>query len=194
MRWRAFISALMGIVDQLGVRQVVNLGAFPSPAPHTRPVTIGATATTRELADRIGFLPGSFDIPGGITAAIERACADADIPAAGMWARVPHYVAQMPYPAAAAALLERLAALTGLVIDTTELRAAGERSVSQVDELVRNNPEHLAMLRQLEASHDEAEAARAQGRADAAPADFGPLPTGEEIAADFERFLRDQND
>lgn len=193
MRWRAFISALMDLIDQLGVRQVVNLGAFPSPAPHTRPVTIGATATTRELAERVGFLPGTFDIPGGITAAIERACADADIPAVGMWARVPHYVAQMPYPSAAASLLERFAALTGLVVDTTQLRAAGERSVQQVDELVRNNPEHVAMLRQLEASYDEAETARAQGRP--APAqDFGPLPTGEEIAADFEKFLRDQND
>jgi hypothetical protein len=190
MRWRAFISALMDLVAQLGVRQVVNLGAFPAPAPHTRPVTIGSTATSRALADRAGFLPGTYEIPAGITAAVERACADAGIPAVGLWARVPHYVAQMPYPAAAAALLDKLAALTGVVVDTTGIRASGERTVLQVDELVRNNPEHVAMLRQLEDSYDETEAARSQG---GPPPDLGPIPTGDELAAELERFLRDQN-
>ncbi len=103
---------------------------------------------------------------------------------------MPHYVSQMPYPAAAATLLDKLAALTGIVVDTAELHAAGERTVLQVDELVRNNPEHVAMLRQLEASYDEAEAARSKG---GPPPDIGRLPTGDELAAELERFLRDQN-
>jgi predicted ATP-grasp superfamily ATP-dependent carboligase len=192
MRWRGFLTSLMDIVDQLGVRQVIAFGAFPSPAPHSRPVTIGSTATTRELADLVGYLPGSFEIPSGITAAIERACADADVPAAGIWARVPHYVAQMPYPAASAALLETFARITGMVVDTTELRSAGERTSRQVDELVANNPEHVAMLRQLEANYDETEATRRSGSG-AVPIDLGPLPTGDELAAELEKFLRDQN-
>jgi hypothetical protein len=195
MRWRRFLDELVGLVKALDVKTVVNLGAFPAPAPHTRPVTIGSTATTRELADRVGFLPGSFDIPSGITAAIERACADLDVDAVGLWARVPHYVAQMPYPAASAALLDSLARLTGLVIDTSELQRSGERAVAQIDELVRNNPDHVAMLRQLESGYDESEAARRAGEATggAAPVDFGPIPTGDELAAELERFLRDQN-
>ena len=86
----------------------MGLGAFPAPVPHTRPVRLASTATTQELAAQVGFVPGTIDVPAGIHAALERGFADAGIPAVGLWARVPHYVAAMPYPAASAALLDGL--------------------------------------------------------------------------------------
>ncbi len=186
-RWRGFTEAVMELVDVLEVRMCVNLGAFPAPVPHTRPVTLGSTATTDDLAQRIGFVESAFEIPAGVSASIERAFAERDKPAVGIWARVPHYVSQMLYPEASAAILDGLARVTGLVVETEELHRNARVVSAQIDALVENNPEHIEMVRQLEAQVDS----------EAAPkmtmvSDGTPLPTGDELAAELEKYLRDQ--
>lgn len=191
MRWNAFTRALMEVVEQLDVRLCVGFGAFPAAAPHTRPVSIGSTATTQKLADEVGYLEATMDIAGGVQAAIERAFADAGRPAVGLWARVPHYAGAMPFPAAAAALLDTLARITGLVIDTVEIRNAGTQANAQIDQLVRNNPEHMEMVRRLE-EQVNAETPMRPGRFGMAGGDLGDLPSGDELAAELEKFLREQ--
>ncbi len=191
MRWNAFVRELMIIVERLDVRLCVGFGAFPAAAPHTRPVSIGATATSQELADEVGYLEATMDIPGGVQAAIERGFAEAGRPAVGLWARVPHYAAAMPFPAAASALLETLARVTGLVIDTVELRNAGTAANAQIDELVRNNPEHVDMVRRLE-EQVASEMPMRPGRFGMAGGDLGDLPSGDELAAELEKYLREQ--
>ena len=191
MRWNGFVSALMEVVERLDVRLCVGFGAFPAAAPHTRPVSIGATATTQTLADEVGYLEATMDIPGGVQAAIERGFAQADRPAVGLWARVPHYAAAMPFPAAAASLLETLARVTGLVIDTVELRNAGTAANAQIDQLVQNNPEHVEMVRRLE-EQVASEMPMRPGRFGMAGGDLGDLPSGDELAAELEKYLREQ--
>ncbi len=186
-RWRGFTEAIMELVDELNIRMCVNLGAFPAPAPHTRPVTLGSTATTTDLAERVGFVEAAFEIPAGVSAAIERAFADNDKPAVGIWARVPHYVSQMLYPAASAAILDGVARVTGLVLDTDELHRNARTVSAQIDSLVANNPEHIEMVRQLESQVDSEGAPRMT-----MVSDGSPLPTGDELAAELERFLREQ--
>src|SRR5947199_8716844 len=122
MKWHAFTTEVVGLATQLGVRLVVGLGAFPAPVPHTRPVRLASTATSPELAARVGFVHGTLDVPGRVQSALGRAFADADLPAVTLWARVPHYVAAMPYPAASAALLDGLAQLAGIEVDSRELK------------------------------------------------------------------------
>ena len=191
MRWNAFVRALMEVVERLNVRLCVGFGAFPAAAPHTRPVSIGATATSQKLADEVGYLEATMDIPGGVQAAIERGFAEAGRPAVGLWARVPHYAAAMPFPAAASALLETLARVTGLVIDTVELRNAGTAANAQIDQLVQNNPEHVDMVRRLE-EQVASEMPMRPGRFGMAGGDLGDLPSGDELAAELEKYLREQ--
>ena len=191
MRWNAFVRALMEVVERLNVRLCVGFGAFPAAAPHTRPVSIGATATSQKLADEVGYLEATMDIPGGVQAAIERGFAEAGRPAVGLWARVPHYAAAMPFPAAASALLETLARVTGLVIDTVELRNAGTAANAQIDQLVQNNPEHVEMVRRLE-DQVASEMPMRPGRFGMAGGDLGDLPSGDELAAELEKYLREQ--
>lgn len=183
-QWHAFSDAVVELAEDLDVSLAVSLGAFPAPVPHTRPCRIAATATTRDLAERVGFVPGSIEVPAGVQAAIERRFFDADIPAVGLWARVPHYVAAAPYPAASAALLEGLTTLTGLSIDTSELRQAATEARARIDQLVANNPEHAHLVNQLE------QAADAETRLGGP--DGTQIPSGDELAAEFERFLRDE--
>ncbi|MGH9149425.1 MAG: proteasome assembly chaperone family protein [Acidimicrobiales bacterium] len=180
--WRGFTSAVVELVTLLGVRLVVGLGAFPAPVPHTRPVKLSSTATTDELAAQVGFIGGQVEIPAGAQAALEEALGGAGIPAAGIWARVPHYLSGMPYPAASAALVEGLAKLTGLQIDASDLHEAARLARDRLDELVSTNEQHAALVRSLEAKIDAEEAEP--------PLSFDNLPSGDEIAAELERFLR----
>ena len=107
-RWRAFAADIVDLARRFDVQLVVSLGAYPAPVPHTRPSRVVATATSDALAGRVGFLPGRMEVPASINAVLERACADAGLDAVGLWAQVPHYVSNFPFPAASAALLDAL--------------------------------------------------------------------------------------
>src|SRR5690606_16990218 len=143
------------------------------------------TASTPRLAEG-AFLRASLDFPGGIQAAIEQACHQRGIPAAGLWAQIPHYVpANMPFPAGSVALLESLNMLGDLSLPLGDLPARAEATRKRLDELIAQNPEHVAMLRQLEAAWDQAVA-------DERTVGLSDLPTGDELAAELEDFLRRQ--
>jgi proteasome assembly chaperone (PAC2) family protein len=185
LSWKRFTREIVAMSGRLGVEMVVGLGAFPAPVPHTRPVRLVATATTRELADQVGYLPATIDVPAGISASLERGFADANIPAVGIWARVPHYAAGMPYPSASEALLEKLTELTGIAVDTSVLHEAAVATLAQLDQQIRQREDYSEMVRQLEQQTDD-EASASSGL------DFGQLPSGEELAAEFERYLREQ--
>jgi hypothetical protein len=182
-QWRAFCTAVAELAGAFGVQLVVGLGAFPAPVPHTRHTRLVATATSAELAHRVGFIPGTIDVPAGVQAALERRFSELGVPAVGLWARVPHYAAAMPYPEASVVLLEGLEAITGLRADATELRAAAQSTRTRLDELVANSEEHATLVHQLETAVD-AETDRPMG---------STLPSGDELAAELERFLREEN-
>lgn len=183
IRWKQFTREVVSVSTRLGVELMVGLGAFPAPVPHTRPITLVATATTQDLAEEVGYLPTTIDVPAGIQASLERGFAEASIPAVGMWARVPHYAAGMPYPAASEALLQKLTELTGIDIDTSSLHEASATAMTQINRLISGSSEHSAMVRQLEQQHDDESHTQTAF-------DLSNLPSGDEIAAELERFLR----
>jgi hypothetical protein len=189
-RWRAFTEELTGLCAELGVRLAVGLGGFPAPMPHTRPTRIIATAVDAVIANDVGFIPGVREVPAGIHAAILKGFEAQGIPALSLWAMVPHYVSGMPYPDASVGLLDHLARLGGVTVDVTELRAAAGVTKTRIDGLIAQNPEHVAMVEQLERQL-EAEAAAGPG-GEHAPLDMDNLPSGDEIAAELQRFLREE--
>ena len=181
-RWRAFSAAVVDLAHQFGVSTVYGLGAYPAPVPHTRATRLVATATTIELAERVGKVQGRMDVPAGIHAAIERCCADEGLAATGLWAQIPHYAAGMPYPDGAFALIEGLRSIAGLQFPLGSLVDDARTTRHRLDELVANSEDHVAMVRLLEAQVDAV--------IDTTPT--APLPTGEDLAAELEQFLRDQ--
>lgn len=181
--WRAFADAVVDLALEFGTRLVVGLGAYPAPVPHTRPTRLVATATNRELADLVGYVHGRIEVPTGVGSAIERRCAEVGLPAVGLWAQVPHYAAAMPYPAASEALIRGLARVADLAFDAADLATEAEDSIARIESLIAANQEHIEMVRQLERHVDALEAD-----------DGGRLPSGEELAAELEQFLRDQGE
>jgi predicted ATP-grasp superfamily ATP-dependent carboligase len=178
--WRAFADAAVDLALEFGARLVTGLGAYPAPVPHTRPARIVSTATSRELAEVVGFIPGRVDVPAGVAAAIELRAAEVGLPATGLWAQVPHYASAMPYPAAAAALIEGLDHAAGISFGTGDLVDEATKTRTRLDELVAGSPEHLELVRQLEEQVDTIDAGTMAEM------------SGDELAAEFERFLRDQ--
>jgi proteasome assembly chaperone (PAC2) family protein len=177
--WRAFSQAAVDLALDLGARMVIGLGAYPAPVPHTRPPRIACTATSEELASQ-GFVRSSIEVPIGVQGLIERVCANRGVPAIGLWAQVPHYVAAMPYPAAALALLAETNRIGDLAIPLGLLDSQANATRSRIDELISQNPEHEEMVRQLE------------GQADASGDPGMQMTSGDELAAELERFLREQ--
>ncbi len=184
--WREFVDAVVHLALGYGVRMVVGLGAFPAPAPHTRPVKLAATAPpgSAELVAQVGVVQGELEVPAGVLAALELGFGSVGVAAVSLWARVPHYVSAMPFPEASAALIDGLAGVANLTLDSSSLRSAADSSRRQVDDLIAGNAEHLAMVRKLEASIDASEGN---------PLGVDEVPTGEELAAELERFLRDED-
>jgi proteasome assembly chaperone (PAC2) family protein len=177
--WLAFSEQVVDLALDLGARMVVGLGAYPTPAPHTRPPLLASSASSEDLAH--GLLQSSVEVPSGIQGMIERRAALRGLPAIGLWAQVPHYVAAMPYPAASLALLQGTNRIAGLDLPIADLPERADASRARIDELIAQNPEHAAMLEQLEA----------QAEHQATSTELS-VTSGDELAAELERFLRDQ--
>ena len=178
--WLAFSEQVVDLAVDLGARLVLGLGAYPAPAPHTRPPLLAASASRADLA--AGFVLSSVEVPSGVQGMIERRAALRGLPALGLWVQVPHYVAAMPYPAASLALLEAANRAGDLRLPTSDLadRAASNRL--RLDELIAQNPEHQSMVAQLESQADE-EATNVALSA----------TSGDELAAELERYLREHD-
>jgi len=182
MRWEAFCAEVAAACRTLGIEVVITLGAYPAAVPHTRPVRImrANNALAGDLVPEAGPIPG-YNGPVGIGSALQTTLAEQGIPAVGLWAEVPHYIAGAPNPQSALTMVRLLAATLHTEVDTTELEAAARAHREQVDAAVAEHDEAEQMVQALELFLDED--ARSQ-----------PLPTGDDLAAEIERFLRSQSD
>ncbi len=179
MRWRTFCEKVIELAEAIGVQMVVTLGALLADVPHSRPISITGMASDEHLIERLGLQPPSYEGPTGIVGVLHAACADAGVPSASLWAAVPHYVAVAPNPKGALALLRRLERLVGVTVDAEELETAAVDYDRQVSRAVELDPEVQAFVERLERAADEEESE-----------DPGPLPSGDVLAREFQRFLR----
>ena len=188
--WERFVAAVGQLVERLGVTSVVALHAIPMPVPHTRPVTVTAHATRRQLIESYPVYWGEMRIPGSVGALLELRLGEAGVDALGIAAHVPHYLAQATYPAASLTLLEHLEQLTGLHVPTETLREAAEANRTDVDEQIGRSSENTAVVAALEEQFDSFTASRD----DTGLLGFGgEMPSGEELGAQFEQFLAEQD-
>jgi hypothetical protein len=189
--WERFVAAVGQLVERLGVTTLVGLQAIPMPVPHTRPVTVTAHATRRQLIESYPVYWGEMRVPGSVPALLELRMGEAGVDACGVAAHVPHYLAQATYPAASLALVENVGRLTGLVLPGDALREAAEANRTEVDAQIARSSDNVAVVAALEQQFDSFTAAREDGPALLGGA--GEVPSGEELGAEFERFLAEQD-
>jgi proteasome assembly chaperone (PAC2) family protein len=180
LRWKTFAATVIGAAQEIGVQQVVSLGALLADVPHTRPVQVTGIAGDQSMAERLGFSQTRYEGPTGIVGVLHDACARAGLESASLWAPVPHYVAAVPSPKASLALIRRMEGLLEVTLDLGGLEEASVEYERRLDEAVAAEPEVRSLVERLEQQMDESDAP------------LGDLPSGDSIARDFQRFLREQ--
>lgn len=185
IRWEAFARAVREVVEKFRVRLVVHLGSVPMAVPHTRPVQLSNHATSDRLLTQTNLWRGEIRIPGSAQALLELRLGEWGHDSAGYVAHIPHYLAQAEFPDASLSLIEAVSELTGLTWSCAELRQAAEARRAEIDEQVTENAEVEEVVRGLEQQYDAFRA----GQETSLLAEGEPLPSGEEIGAQFEQFL-----
>jgi len=181
LRWRTFSGLVLELAQDLGVEMVVTFGSLLADVPHTRPAPVTAAATDSELVAELGLEASRYEGPTGIVGILHDQCREAGIASASLWAAVPHYVSLAPSPRAALALVRRFGELMHVDVDLDELEHAAEEYAEQVSEAVSTDAETQAYVEELEQRVD-------------ALAQEGDLPSGESLAAELSRFLREREE
>jgi PAC2 family len=172
LQWRTFTEDLVGVAQKVGATMAVGVGGMPAVVSHRRPVRVLATASSRSLAQEAGAMRTDYSGPTGVQTVLQVALGDAGIPSLGLWAQVPHYVSGNPSPPAIRALLERLRDVAGVNASLDGLDAQTDEYLQKVEEGLSERPDVADMVRAIEAQSEE------------------ELPSGDDLAAEIERFLR----
>src|SRR5437588_7729297 len=183
LRWRAFCDDVLEVAHGIGAGMIVTLGALLADVPHSRPVGITGLASADGLVERLGYERTNYEGPTGIVGVLHATCANAGMEAVSLWAPVPHYVAATPNPKAALALVRGFEGIAGTVVDATQLETASEDYDRQVTAAVATDPDVKAFVERLEDMADEI-------AEDEGPTRPENLPSGDTIAREFQRFLR----
>ena len=181
LRWRTFTDLVVGLAEDLGIELLITLGALLADVPHTRPAPVTGSATDKELVERLGLSASRYEGPTGIVGVLHDVCGKRGIASASLWAAVPHYVSLTPSPRGALALCERLGSVLGIKIDAGELEEAAANYEEQVSEAVASDEETAAYVDELERRSDQLD-------------DATELPSGDALAAELTRFLRERDE
>jgi proteasome assembly chaperone (PAC2) family protein len=183
LRWRTFSEAIANAAERMGVDMVITLGALLAEVAHTLPVPITGLASDEDLVEELDLSRSTYEGPTGIVGVVHDTCRQRGMSSASLWAAVPHYVAAVPNPKAALALLRRLEPLTGIAVDASELEDETESYEEQVGRAVAANPEIEELVQRIE-----------EQQAEQLSEDGGDLPSADSIAREFQRFLRQRGD
>ena len=179
LRWRTFSEAIATAADALGVEFVVTLGALIAEVAHTLPVPITGLASSSQLVGELELERSNYEGPTGIVGIVHEVCGRTGIDSASLWAAVPHYVAAVPNPKAALALLRRLEGMTGIAVEASDLEEETSDYEEQIGRAVAANPEIEELVSRIEAEQADLLADEGQD-----------LPSADSIAQEFQRFLR----
>lgn len=178
LRWRTFSETIATAADALGIEMVITLGALIAEVSHTLPVPITGLASSDQLVEELELERSSYEGPTGIVGVVHDLCRQNGIDSASLWAAVPHYVAAVPNPKAALALLRRLEGLTGIAVEASELEEETADYEEQIGRAVAANPEIEELVQRIEA--EQVDLLDSEGE----------LPSADTLAREFQRFLR----
>lgn len=189
--WELFTRAVGTLVERLGVSRLVTVHGIPMAVPHTRPLGVTAHASRPELINGQTSAFGRVQVPGSAAALIEYRLGAEGRDALGFAVHVPHYLSQAEYPHAAVTALEAVTRATGLVFPMDSLREAALRTTAEVEEQIQASAELLTAISGLEQQYD---AFAGGAERENLMAEGSQMPTGDELAAQFERFLAERDE
>jgi predicted ATP-grasp superfamily ATP-dependent carboligase len=190
-QWERFTAAVLELVRRYHVRLSVGFHGIPMAVPHTRPIGVTSHATRQDLVADRRLWVGRVQVPGNVTGLLELRLGQAGHDAAGFAVHVPHYLSRAGYPDAAVVLLQEVSRMTGLSLPVHQMLAAGEQVRAAVETQLGEQPEVADVVKALEEQYDAF--VGAEGRSMLGGTDR-PLPTGDELGAELERFLAEEHE
>lgn len=178
-KWQSFANQLIDLFEDLDVKLMVNLGALLADAPHTRPISVTGASANLEISKSYGYQPSRYEGPTGILGILQNQAEIRELDAISLWAAIPHYAAAAPSPKATLALIEELSECLKINLPVGDLSEAAKAWEIAVTQLAEEDSEISEYVKQLEADKDDT--------------DFEET-TGDELAKEFERYLRKQKD
>ncbi|MBT0567918.1 proteasome assembly chaperone family protein [Williamsia sp. CHRR-6] len=191
LRWERFVDAVRRLSDHFNVSSVIGLNAIPMAIPHTRPSTITAHGSDPTMLGDLPRWGSELKIPASASMLVELRMAQHGYSTAGLSVHVPHYLSQAQYPAASARLIETLSTVAGLDLPVAALENAAGTVRAQIDSEVAGNTEVESVVAALESQYDAFTAA-ADEKASLLAAEE-KLPSGDELGAELERYLAEQD-
>lgn len=188
-RWESFTDAVADLVDKYDVAQVMCLYGAPMAVPHTRPLVISAHGNSVDLVGNLFTFDSRVTMPGSASLYIERELHKRGKAVAGYTAHVPHYLAQSPYPQATFQLLRSVGENTNLDFPLRSLERDMERAAEQIEDQTGTNMEVAQVVQALETQYDEEIENYRNAHPDKMLPGEASVPSGEEIGAEFEKFL-----
>ena len=186
--WEGFVTAAQTVAERLGAGPMITYFGVPMGVPHTRPLGVITHASRPGLVTPRVPLPSKLQVPASASSLMEFRFGEAGRDAIGLVVQVPHYLAQAAYPTAALTLIDALTEATGLDLPALELREAADKTLALIDRQVAESTEVAELVQGLEAQYDasvhDGENLLAEGE---------EMPTADELAAQFEQFLAEQN-
>ena len=179
LRWKAFAAEVTALAVALKVDLALTLGGLLADTAHTQPVPVSGSAADPVLAAELGLRLSRYEGPTGIVGVLHDALATAGVRSASLWAAVPHYISASVNPAGALALVSKLSEMLGLELETDDLEAGVERFLAEIAEALDGDEETTAYVRELEQREGD---------------DEPEIPSGDDIAEQLQRFLREQGD
>lgn len=179
LRWPSFADHVLEVAHSAGCEMVVTVGAFIGMVPHTRPFSVTGSAVHPDLARRLNLSQPTYQGPTGIVGVINARLETSSLPVISLRVEVPHYVPGPPNPKATQALLRRLEQTTGVQTGYEEMDGDVSEWVQRVDQAVSSDTESQDYVERLERQADS---------------DEEMLPSGDDLAAELEAFLREQKD
>jgi predicted ATP-grasp superfamily ATP-dependent carboligase len=180
-KWRTFVHAVVSVVRDLDPRLLVTLGAFLADVPHTRPAPVSAASSDDRWIGRLGIEPSRYEGPTGVVGVLHDSARAVGIPTVSLWGAAPHYLPTGTNPKVALSLLQKLGELIGIPIDTDDVETAVSIWEKQVREAVEEDENLVAYVARLEEAASE-------------DTTLGQIPSGDQLAEELERFLRDNPD
>lgn len=180
LKWRTYSDLIVGAAERFEVELVVILGALIAEVAHTLPVPVTGVASEDGLIRELGLERSSYEGPTGIAGVIHDRCRQAGLGSVSLWAAVPHYVAAVPNPKAALALSLRLERISGVAADTSGLEYETSTYEEQISKAVAADPEVEELVHRIEAEQKDGDTTEHD------------VPSGDDIALEFQRFLRQQ--
>ena len=177
-RWKSFVAEISDLVVDYEIDSVIFLGAFVADAPHTRPIAVSTSSQNADLRELLGVEASQYQGPVGIISVLGLEFERIGVPTISVWAAVPAYVHVGPSPKASLALVAEVERLTGLQIDHGELPDEAFKWERSIDEMVEGDEELAGYIQQLEEARD------AEGLENT---------SGDALALEFERYLRQKD-